>query len=331
MEESLLQALHDDPTDDASWLVLADWLEEHGDPRADLVRLTQQLRGDLPEPQREELETRARSLLERGVRPCVPALANSVGMRLVLVRPGTFWMGSPVEEEDRYGDEGPRHLVTITRPFYLGAFQVTQAEFEKVMGRQPSYFHARGNGFEAVRGLDTGQFPVDSVSWEDTDQFCRRLSQLPEEQKAGRVYRLPTEAEWEYACRGGTAWRAPFHCGYAFSSRQGNFDGTKPYGRTRRGPNLKRPCTVGSYAPNAWGLFDVHGNVWEWCADWFSTRYYEASPERDPQGPGDGDMRVLRGGSFYYVGSSCRAAIRFGRGPEARSNLDGFRVAMAAR
>jgi uncharacterized protein (TIGR02996 family) len=328
MEESLLQALHDDPADDAGWLVLADWLEEQGDPRADVVRLSQQLRADRPHREREALEARARALLEGGVRPCVPTLTNSIGMRLVLLRPGAFWMGSPVEEVDRYGDEGPRHRVEITRPFYLGAFQVTQAEFAKVLGRQPSCFCAIGNGSDAVRGLDTGHFPVESVSWEDAVAFCASLSELPEEKKAGRVYRLPTEAEWEYACRGGTAWRAPFHLGYSFSSRQGNFDGTKPYGKTKRGPNLKRPCTVGSYTPNGYGLYDMHGNVWEWCADWFDPDYYSISPERDPQGPEEGETRVQRGGSFYHNGSSCRASIRFGRGPEARSNLGGFRVAM---
>ena len=328
MEAALLQAIHDNPADEASWLVLADWLEEHGDPRAELVRLTEQLRTDLPADLSETLEGRVRVLLGRGVRPCVPTITNSLGMRLVLIRPGAYWMGSPVDEEERYADEDPRHRVEITRPFYLGAFQVTQAEYEKVIQRTPSYFSLQGNGADAVRGLDTSDFPVESVSWEEAARFCKRLSQLPQEKKARRVYRLPTEAEWEYACRCWPSSRAPFHFGFSFSSRQGNFDGTKPYGGARRGPNLKRPCTVGSYPPNAYGLYDMHGNVWEWCNDWFDPDYYAISPERDPQGPVGRDTRVLRGGSFYYVGSSCRAAIRFGRGPEAHSNLDGFRVAM---
>lgn len=328
METSLLQALHDDPTDDATWLVLADWLEEHGDPRAELVRLSQQLHGDLPTSRREKLEARARELLQQGVLPCVPTLTNSIGTSLVLIRPGVFWMGSPDEEADSYGDEHPRHRVEITRPFYLGAFQVTQAEYEAVCDQEPSYFRHGGHGSDAVRRLDTSRFPVESVSWEDATQFCARLSDLPEEKEAGRRYRLPTEAEWEYACRGGTAWRAPFHVGYSFSSRQGNFDGTMPYGTAKRGPNLKRPRKVGSYPPNAYGLYDMHGNVWEWCQDGFDRDYYSVSPERDPRGPEGRETRVLRGGSFYYVASSCRAAIRLNRGPEARSNLDGFRVAM---
>ncbi len=329
LEEALFQAIHEEPDDDTPWLVLADWLEEQGDPRAELLRLQLLLRGEMDEPARLEAEERARQLLHEGVRPCAAVLTNSIGMEFVLIRPGVFWMGSPHGEHGRYADEGPRHRVRITRPFYLGRYQVTQEQYQRVLKQAPSNFRP-DNGVAVVAGLDTSRFPVESVSWLDAVAFCAALAALPEEKKAGRAYRLPTEAEWEYACRAGTASSAPFHHGYSLSSRQANFDGTTPYGRARRGPNLRRPCPVGSYRPNAWGLYDMHGNVWEWCHDWFDEDYYQVSPEEDPPGPDTGESRVLRGGSFYYIGSSCRAAIRFGRRPGARSSLDGFRVAFSA-
>src|SRR5262249_47832054 len=123
--------------------------------------------------------------------------------------------------------------------------------------------------------------------------FCRKLSELAKEQQAGRVYKLPTEAEWEYACRGGT--RSPFHHGDALASTQANFNGSFPYGGAPRGPELGRTTTVGSYPPNAFGLFDMHGNVWEWCADWYATAFYHQSERQDPHGPASGTSRVLRG------------------------------------
>jgi formylglycine-generating enzyme len=329
LESGFLAAIREEPLDDVPWLVLADWLEEAADPRAELVRLQLLLRGELPPDDRFAAEDRARQLLRGGVMPCVPVTSNSVGMELALIRPGWFWMGSPVEEHGRYADEGPRRVVRITRPFHLGRYQVTQEQYRQVMGESPCHFSPSGGGADVVRGMDTRTFPMENVSWFDALAFCSALSALPEEQAAGRAYRLPTEAEWEYACRAGTTSGAPFHYGHSLSSRQANFDGDNPYGGARRGPNLKRTCPVGRYAPNAFGLYDTHGNVWEWCGDWFDEDYYERAPQDDPPGPANGENRVLRGGSFYYVGSSCRAAIRFGRRPAARSNLDGFRVAMA--
>jgi uncharacterized protein (TIGR02996 family) len=328
VEQALLRAIHDNPVDDTPWLVLADRLEEQDDPRAELLRLQLVLRDELDEPDRLKREKRARRLLHGGAVPCAAVLTNSVGMDLVLIRPGTFWMGSPLDEDGRYPDEGPRHRVRVTRPFYLGRFPVTQEQYERVTGQQPSNFRTGAGGADLVGNRDTARYPVETVSWEDAVTFCATLSAQSKEQAAGRSYRLPTEAEWEYACRAGTTWSAPFHHGYALSSRQANFDGTHPYGRAHPGPNLRRPCVVGSYPPNAFGLYDMHGNVWEWCADWFDEAYYEGSPEADPPGPATGESRVLRGGSFYYIGASCRAAIRFGRRPSSRSNLDGFRVAL---
>jgi uncharacterized protein (TIGR02996 family) len=327
-EQTLLRAIHASPTDDLAWLALADWLEEEGDPRAELLRLQQQLRGEMAEPERFTLEQRARDLLAGGVRPCVPIVVNSIGMQLALIRPGGFWMGSPRDEKDRYEDESPRHWVEITRPFYLGVFQVTQQQYQAVRKQNPSHFCRTGRGADRVRRLDTSDFPVDSVSWEEALLFCSALSNRAAEKKAGRSYHLPTEAQWEYACRAGTAWSDPFHFGESLSSRQANFDGQNPYGGARRGRSLRRTCRVGSYTPNAFGLYDMHGNVWEWCQDWFDVNYYAVSPKKDPEGPAEGEDRILRGGSFFYIASSCRAAIRFGRPENERSNLDGFRVAM---
>jgi formylglycine-generating enzyme required for sulfatase activity len=187
------------------------------------------------------------------------------------------------------------------------------------------YGYPPGGGEETVRGLDTSSFPVDNVSWEDARAFCAKLSALPEEVKAGRVYRLPTEAEWEYACRAGT--RTPFHFGAALSSGQANFDGKRPYGGAPKGPSLGRTCKVGSYAPNAWGVYDMHGNVAQWCEDRMGKDYYGLSPEIDPRGPESGTARVLRGGTFTTNALSCRSAYRDrGMSPELRSYYFGFRV-----
>src|SRR5262249_26582368 len=157
------------------------------------------------------------------------------------------------EAED---DERPRHQVEISRDFYLGAYEVTQRQWKAVMGGNPSYFCKEGRGRLLVQGTDTSDFPVEQVSWKDAFTFLDRLSGVPAEKKAGRVYRLPTEAEWEYACRAGDAGRQ-FHFGDSLTTKQANTLEAR----------LQRTCKVGSYAPNAWGLYDMHGNVWEWCQD----------------------------------------------------------------
>jgi formylglycine-generating enzyme required for sulfatase activity len=138
----------------------------------------------------------------------------------------------------------------------------------------------------------TARFPVDTVCWYDAVSFCERLSALPEEKAAGRVYRLPTEAEWEYACRAGT--KTPFHYGKALSSRQANFDGNLPYGSAPKGPYLGRTCEVRSYKPNDFGLYQMHGNLYQWCSDWYGEDYYTHSPRKDPTGPEKGKYHVLR-------------------------------------
>ena len=166
---------------------------------------------------------------------------------------------------------------------------------------------------------------MDAVSWHDAIEFCRQLSDLPEERAAQRLYRLPTEAEWEFACRAGT--ETPFHFGETLTSWDANFLGTYPYGTTRRGPLLARPADVGSYSPNGFGLYDMHGNVWEWCADWYDANCYADSPLEDPGGPTAGDYRVIRGGGWEYGAGVLRSASRYRRPPGFRYGLLGFRVA----
>jgi uncharacterized protein (TIGR02996 family) len=329
LEGALLQAIHDAPTDEAPWLVLADWLEENDQPgRAELVRLQFGLCLEPEGPRRLAWEERLRQLLASGVRPCVPTLTNSLGMTLALIPPGKFWMGSPDDEDGHSAHEGPQHEVEITRPFYLGVFPVTQEQYQKVMGTNPSWFSAEGGGKDKVTGLDTGNFPVERVSWEDAVAFCKDLSEMPEEKRKKRLYRLPTEAEWEYACRGGASSSSPFHFGASLSSTQANFDGNYPYGGAALGPYLRRTCAVGSHKPNAFGLHDLHGNVWEWCADWYGENYYNQSPRQGPQGPQNGGRCVLRGGSWYNYAEGCRAATRYWYEPSDRVNDLGFRVVL---
>jgi formylglycine-generating enzyme required for sulfatase activity len=268
------------------------------------------------QPGREDL----RLLLRRLPRPPEPRpeLTDGAGMRLRRIPAGSFLMGSPSFELERQPCEGPQHAVEVTRPFYLGVYPVTQRQYEAVMGRNPARFHADNGG--------SPDHPVERVSWGEAVEFCRRLSERSEVARWGGVYRLPTEAEWEYACRAGTA--SVFHCGDALSSREANFNGHYPYGRSAGGTYLERTSAVGSYAPNAWGLYDLHGNVWEWCADWFGEGSYADSPEEDPQGPPSGEKRVLRGGAWYFYGWFCRAACRYRRRPDERLDSAGFRVVL---
>jgi formylglycine-generating enzyme required for sulfatase activity len=197
----------------------------------------------------------------------------------------------------------------------MGVYEVTQDEYKSVMGRNPSYFSTTGGGSGAVRGRNTSNFPVDYVSWDDTQAFCKRLSE-----QDGVRYRLPTEAEWEYACRAGTT--TPFYWGTENNGTQSNSKGRDPDGTT-----LKRTTTVGSYGANPFGLHDMHGNVVEWCSDWFDANDYGNSPSEDPQGPASGSGRVVRGGSWYNENRYSRAANRVGGKPGNRSNSDvGFRV-----
>ncbi len=252
-------------------------------------------------------------------------LTNSIGMKLKLIPAGEFQMGSPANEEDRDDDEH-HHRVRITKPFYLGVYEVTQRDYAKVMGNNPSYFSSSGGGGERVSGMDTSRFPVEEVSWEDAVEFCRKLSALAGERSASRVYRLPSEAEWEYACRAGTT--TPFHFGTQLNGREANCNGDRPYGTSAKGTNLQRPTNVGSYTSNSFGLYDMHGNVYEWCSDWYESDYYKASPVDDPTGPSTASYRVFRGGSWFSFAGLCRSAFRGGYAPTIRNFTLGFRVAL---
>ena len=237
-------------------------------------------------------------------------ITNSIGMKLLLIPKGTFMMGSPESEQGRNVDE-TQHEVTISKDYYLGVYEITQAQYEKVMGKNPSLFQG------AIVGNENADLPVDNVSWDDVVEFCKKLSDLPEEKKAGRMYRLPTEAEWEYACRAGSKTASSFD----------DEEGLLPeYGWFSRNSS-RRTHTVGLLEPNAWGLHDMHGNVWEWCSDWYEE--YPKGAVSDPTGPKEGSDRVIRGGSWDYEAAHCRSANRNGRDPSFRFDYYGFRVALS--
>jgi uncharacterized protein (TIGR02996 family) len=245
---------------------------------------------------------------------------NSIGMRLAFIPAGTFFMGAPEHEDGRFANELPRHRVTLSKPFFLGVFPVTQREYQRVIGSNPSRFQEEE--------LSGGFLPVEQVTWKKAVEFCKRLSALPEEKAAGRRYRLPTEAEWEYACRVGTT--TPFSCGMTLSNRDANFAAESPYGDAPVGTRIGRTTAVGSYPPNAFGLYDMHGNVWEWVRDFYNEKYYHESPAIDPAGPAKGRTHVLRGGSWFIVGRGCRSAERCytNEAPVQEAGSVGFRVVM---
>jgi len=254
------------------------------------------------------------------------AITNSIGMRLVEIPAGEFLMGSSTDDKHANADEQPQHRVKISKPFYLGVFEVSQQQYQMIMGENPSQFSATGGSRNRVTGIDTSRFPVEHVRWTEAVEFCDKLSRLPAERSAGRVYRLPSEAEWEFACRAGTT--SSYHFGRALSSTQANFNGKLPSPGGQPGPFLGRPTTVGSYQANAWGLYDMHGNVWEWCSDWYRSDYYQRAPAEDPPGAPSSPDRSVRGGSWADDGLNCRAAYRFNVLPVYRYQTRGFRVAM---
>jgi formylglycine-generating enzyme required for sulfatase activity len=230
------------------------------------------------------------------------------GLRMVLVPAGSFTMGSPPEEPGREAQE-TQHEVRISRPFYLGRYEVTQAQWQAVDGTRPSWFSG------------CADCPVERVSFHDVERFLAEL-----DRRAGRPYRLPTEAEWEYACRAGTA--TPFATGANLTTDQANYDGEGPYPGHPAGRFRRRTTRVGSFPPNAWGLHDMHGNVWEWTADWHCP--YPAGPATDPLGRCSTEYRVIRGGSFFFDAASARCALRYTHRPQDSGFSLGFRVAVDA-
>ena len=271
----------------------------------------------------------------------------------------TFLMGSTPEEieellklyagdaggQEQIKREGPQHQVTISQPFRMSVHEVTQGQFQQVLNRNPSEFKS------VPSRDDTSRFPVENVRWFDAIEFCNALSQLeglspcyelknPQRDAQGGItsanvtwldsgegYRLPTEVEWEYVCRAGTT--TPFHFGTQSNGKQANVNGEFPHGTENKGPNLKRTITVGSYEKNAFGLYDMHGNVWEWCWDWRAA-YYEQSPGEVAKGPLSGERRVLRGGAWNDDTGGNRCAYRDGFAPALRYHNFGFRVVCSA-
>jgi len=247
-----------------------------------------------------------------------------VTLELVRIPAGKFLMGSP-ESEGENKTAGPdgetmdwpgrfpnetQHEVTISKPFWMGIHEVTQAQYEAVMGKNPSRFKDE---------KDSARRPVEQVSWHDAVEFCGKLSE-----KTGRKVRLPTEAEWEYACRAGTA--TAFKTGDTISTDQANYHGEFTYGSGVKGVFRGETTAVGSFPANVWGLYDMHGNVWEWVADWYGE--YPAGAVTDPQGPAEGQHRVLRGGSWSSHPQHCRSARRGRVAPALGTNRLGFRIAL---
>ena len=224
-----------------------------------------------------------------------------LNLDMIWVEPGTFMMGSPKSEEGHRGNE-TQHQVTLSKGFYLGKHEVTQAQWERVMGNNPSKF----------MGADR---PVEQVSWDDAVAFCKKLTEM--EKKAGRVpegmaYQLPTEAQWEYTCRAGTT--TAYSWGDSISAKNASHHRKNPEGTT----------PVGKYPPNPWAFHDMHGNVWEWCADWWGV--YPSGSVTDPEGPASYSSRVKRGGAWYHGGTTLRSAKRIYHAPSNRLTGLGFRV-----
>jgi formylglycine-generating enzyme required for sulfatase activity len=237
-------------------------------------------------------------------------LGGGVKMEMVLIPAGEFLMGSPDSDKDAFDEEKPQHRVRITKPFYLGKYLVTQGEYERVMGENPSFFCKSGVAKEKIGDKDTSRFPVEDVWWEDAVKFCKRLSE-----KEKKEYRLPTEAQWEYACRAGSKTRCYFG------------DDEKRLGEYAWYDDNSGLSThpVGLKKPNAWGLYDMHGNVFEWCQDWLGEDYYAKSSVDNPTGPVTGWDRVIRGGSWNNQAKHCRSAVRTTTGFSVIF-LTGFRI-----
>lgn len=262
--------------------------------------------------------------------------SKKTGLEMVKITAGTFTMGSPSSEANRGLDE-TEHRVTIAHDFYIGKYEVTQAEFVQVMGYNPSKFK------------QAKQLPVENLSWYDAVMFCNKLSQLDGYElcynisqierdgdtiKSANVqlisgsagYRLPTEAQWEYACRANSNPGSPFSFGATITTAQVNYDGSLPYGNAAKGVQREKTLEVGSMPGNAFDLFEMHGNVGEWCSDWYEKDYYSKSPLIGPRGPATGSVKVNRGGSWNSSAEQCRSAQRSGNADDFRSEEIGFRV-----
>ena len=292
-----------------------------------------------------EIRFRAWHVIYQILRQC--RTSQSTGIQLAIIPRGEFMMGSPPKEPGRKPDE-LLHRIQITDTFLLGTREVNQSQYLHVMESSPSHFTPLAEGKSKLQDMDTGTFPVERVSWFDAIDFCNRLSRKdgypPYYQLAaivrqensimssqvsiqgGNGYRLPTEAEWEYACRASTTTR--FHFGFN-AMKRANLIARSPtvYGSGGKLYSLGRTTATGTYPPNGFGLFDMHGNVAEWCWDWYDKDHYSRSLPRNPAGPRQGVHRVVRGGSWLVNESSSRAASRFYLTPRDHKYFVGFRVA----
>lgn len=242
-------------------------------------------------------------------------ITNSIGMEFVLIPDGSFKMGSPQDEPDRRQNE-IEHQVTIKQPFYMQATEVTVKQWRAIMGKR-FFFKKKG----------TDHMPVVKVSWQDCIDFIQKLNALNE-----GVYRLPTEAEWEYACRAGAtsayAWGKTIDCNNAMYANNTLKTDACVNDVKSKGLPADQPAPVKSYEPNAWGLYDMEGNVWEWCQDWYGP--YVKDAVVDPRGPSSGSDKVRRGGSWYGTGTRCRCANRNLSNPANRYQTTGFRLVREA-
>jgi formylglycine-generating enzyme required for sulfatase activity len=243
-------------------------------------------------------------------------LATDVGLEMVAIPSGKFMMGSPESEHDRFPDESPEHEVTVP-PFFMGKYPVTQAQWQAI-ANTPTI--ERKLELNPSRFTKDNNLPVENVSWEQAVEFCARLSR-----ETGRDYRLPTEAEWEYACRAGT--KTPFHFGQTITGKLVNYDSGITYAQERKVKREGKTTSVGTYPPNAFGLYDMHGNVWEWCEDHWHDNYEGAPTDGSAWISGGNDAgRVRRGGSWDSYPRDCRSATRDFITPGYRSDYFGFRV-----
>ena len=241
-------------------------------------------------------------------------LGDGVKMDFVLIPAGEFHMGSSTVEAKRDRNEGPAHEVILSKPFYIGKFEVTQQQYKQVFG---STVFAQVD-FE-FKG-DT--LPAETVSGYEVEKFVKDLSKAQK-----KTFRLATEAEWEFACRAGTT--TPFNFGVTITPENANYDGgTWVYPGGRKGLNMKRTVDVGLYPANAFGLHDMHGNVWEWCSDWWNSGYYKETPTKDPKGPPAGKEWVIRGGGWKSNPEKTRSAERDANKPSGRQKVIGFRVVL---
>lgn len=305
-------------------------------------------------PVRTDLKS---TTIHKGLKPG-DVITNTIGIPLVMLPKGIYIKGTPLSEYKRGDDEDARGIV-LTKRLLMGTYEVSQREYQLVMTSNPSYYAKDGTGGAELGGLSSDRLPVEQVSWKDAVEFCKRLSALPREQQAGRVYRLPTESEWEFACRANSL--TAFNVGEVIEGNQANIKSETPYWYSKSAISIGRTRTIGSYPSNAFGLSDMHGNVAEWCSDFYDPRHEGAGPEKyrprsiedivfwledfsqsirdgnaygqimNPTGPRQGVVHVVRGGSFNSDGGQVRSAARRQQKPEYKHRTIGFRVVCEQR